>query len=138
MNSNISVTQSYAKTQFQTGAYGWPEPFLIPNALGMQDLIELWLPPDRDFCLFPDGTSVDVKPTLRTTVLPPGARTHQYLFHSPALGLIEVRAVWLDGRLYKRAKHCRIIRMRPCDLPAAQAMLNKWLCSEPRPLTVEV
>jgi len=136
MNSNIIVTQSYSEAQFQNDAYGWPDPFLIPNALAMQDLIEL-LPPDCDCYLFPDGTSVDVKPTLRTTVLPPGARTYQYLFHSPALGLIEVRAVWLDGRLYKRAKHCRIIRMRPCNLPAAQAVLNAWLCSEPRPISAE-
>jgi hypothetical protein len=138
MNSNISVTQAYSKTQFQIDAYGWPDPFLIPNALAMHDLIEIWLPPDRDLYLFPDGTSVDVKPTLRTTVLPPGARTYQYLFYSPTLGLVEVRAVWLDGRLYKRAKHCRIIRMRPSNLPAAQAVLNAWLCSEPRPLSVEV
>jgi hypothetical protein len=137
MNSNIIVTQAYSKTQFQSNAYGWPDPFLIPNALAMQDLIEL-LPPDRDCYLFPDGTSVDIKSTLRTTTLPPTARTYQYLFHSPTLGLVEVRAIWLDGRLYKRAKHCRIIRMRPCDLPAAQAVLNAWLCSEPRPLSVEV
>ena len=138
MNSNITITQAYAVFQFQTDAYGWSDPFLIPNALVMHDLIEIWLTPDRDFYLFPDQTSVDIKPTLRTTTLPPGARTYQYLFHSSALGLIEVRAVWLDGRLYKRAKHCRIIRMRPCDLPAAQTVLNAWLCSEPRPLSVEV
>ncbi len=137
MNSNIIVTQAYSKTQFQNAVHEWPDPFLIPNALAMHDLVELWLPPDRDFFLFPDGTSVDIKPTLRTTVLPPGARTYQYLFHSPALGLIEVRAVWLDRRLYKRAKHCRIIRMRPCDMPAAQAVLNAWLCSEPRPISTE-
>jgi hypothetical protein len=90
MNSNIIVTQSYSEAQFQNDAYGWPDPFLIPNALAMQDLIEL-LPPDCDCYLFPDGTSVDVKPTLRTTTLPPGARTHQYLFLSPVLGLVEVR-----------------------------------------------
>jgi len=137
MNSNIMVTQPSSIFQFQTDAYGWPEPFLIPNALAMQDLIELWLPPDRDLYHFPDRTSVDVNPTLRTTVLPPGARTYQYLFHSPTLGLVEVRAVWLEGRLFKRAKHCRIIRMRPCDLPAAQAVLNAWLCSEPRPISAE-
>ncbi len=138
MDSNISVTRDYSKTQFQTDVYEWSDPFLIPNALAIRDLVELWLPPDRDFYLFPDQTSVDVKPTLRTTVLPLGARTYQYLFHSPALGLVEVRAVWLEGRLYKRAKHCRIIRMRPCDHPDAQAGLNAWLCSEPRPLSVEV
>ncbi len=137
MNSNLNVTRDYSKTQFQTDAYDWSDPFLIPNALAMQDLIEIWLPPDRDFYFFLDQTSVDVKPTLRTTVLPPGARTYQYLFHSPAIGLVEVRAVWLDGGLYKRAKHCRIIRMRPCDLPAAQAVLNGWLCSEPRPISAE-
>ena len=42
-------------------------------------------------------------------MLPLGARTYQYLSHSPAIGLVEVRAVWAHRRLYKRAKHCRII-----------------------------
>ncbi|WP_294531892.1 hypothetical protein [uncultured Rhodoblastus sp.] len=137
MNSNIIVTQAWSKNPFQTDIYGWPDPFLMPNALAMQDLVEFWLPPDRDCYLFRDQTTVDIKPTLRTTTLPPGGRTYQYLFHSPALGSVEVRAVWLDGRLYKRAKHCRILRMRPCDLPAAQAVLNAWLCSDPRPISAE-
>jgi hypothetical protein len=126
-----------ATSQFSVNTYGWPDPFLIPNALAMQDLIELWLPPDRDFYIFPDATTVDIESAQRTTVLPPGARTHRYLFHGQAIGLVEVRAVWLDGRLFKRAKHCRIIRMRPADCPAAQAALNGWLCSEPRPLSIE-
>jgi hypothetical protein len=99
MHSNIIITQASSKIPFQNDIYGWPDPFLIPNALAMQDLIELWLPPDRDFYIFPDQTSVDIKSTLRTTTLPPGARTYQYLFHSPALGFVEVRAVWVDGRL---------------------------------------
>jgi hypothetical protein len=63
----------------------------------MHDLIELWLPPDRDFYLFPDQTSVDVKPTLRTTMLPPGALTYQYL------SILRRSDLLKSGRLARRA-----------------------------------